>query len=452
MPGSVSRFVLPLVALATIGCLSVQTPGARSSSSMATRYEQVRDSLMSEGVIQRAGAPRIRLVIPTMGYATSAWVDASFRVSEDAYVLLVALDLDHRIRVIYPESPEQSGFVRAGGEPYRLARFHAGFGTGIQGYGSYQARYGSPEIISPFGGGGIMIAVASARPLQLERLLGAEGEFDDLALEQLLYDRSLPSAAHALAEALVLTGQEYDVDYTTFAGRRTLGSDASYASYASYAALGLSGCANGYDAGWVDAYWNGGYGARMPRFLGVYSRNGQVFARYANAGGCGAPVYYDVPVNTYPGRPRTPGDTVTTPPRGDSAGMKPPHFPGAPRFPSATPEHRIRLSASDAPPPDRDRPTIVSGLRIRPPDRIPPQAVRPARPLEAGETRMAAPSRNDPRIHVGLGGEPGIEPTRFEPRRDEPARVEPRMEPPRADAPRAEPARVPVSPAPAPVP
>lgn len=262
MLGRVSRFVLLVVAVATTGCRTVQRPAERVSA--GTRYGAVLDSLRAEQALERAEAPHIRLVIPTMSYTSSGMVDASFHLSDDAYVRIVALDLDRRIRVLFPESSAGSGFVRGGAKWHRLMRFHAGFGTSARGYGSFQASYARAGVISPFGGGGIVLAVASARPLQLERLLDVDGDWNQQELERMMYDRSLAGAALALAHALVLTGQEYHVDYATFGGGRTL------ESYTTYATLGLSGCDNDFSVGLAGAYSYGGYGARTPRFIGLY--------------------------------------------------------------------------------------------------------------------------------------------------------------------------------------
>lgn len=467
MTGRVLRLAgmsLVLAGSAT-GCLATHAPQARDAESAAVRFERLRDSLRlaAAGEVER-DAPRIRLTMPSASWALTRYVSSSFTVSEDAYVLVVALDLDHRIRVLQPESPDESGFVAATGL-HQLTRFHAGFGGPAAGYGAYEARYGDDRI-SPVSGGGVLVAVASARPLQLERLLGPGGDWDDVAIERLLFDRSLPSATHALAQAVVLTGQDYDVDFTTFSGRRTL------AGYRTFASSGFGDCfAYG---GWVDAF-SSGYGTGTPRFLGVYSRNGQNFARYASGGdGCGRGVtYYDVPVGTYRVVPRTPADTARP---GDSIpDTRPRHFPGAPRFPSVTAEGGSSFTPADGRRPEHDQPTIVAGLRIRPPDRLPPADERPIGPMTSDARGREVHVRFERPDNVGTGGGPGgvsgshyeplrhepaqgaparLEPARTEPARTEPPRVEPpRSEPPRVDPPRAEPVRsAPVTQSPAVVP
>jgi hypothetical protein len=179
-------------------------------------------------------------------------------------------------------------------------------------------------------------------------------------------------------------------------------------------------------------------------------------------------VYYDVPVPTPVGVPRdtTHRDTTNT-------GKRPPHIPGAPRFPSVTGDNTTlrRLAPSDARGADRERPVVASGLRFRRPEQLPveptdrlgrfsPRDGEPfARRLPASSdverVRPTAHPRDEPsaarpveRVAPEQRQAPRSEPVRTEPAHIEPARSEPA---PREPAPRESPPREPVHPMPAPV-
>ncbi|HET9012848.1 MAG TPA: hypothetical protein VFN38_13575, partial [Gemmatimonadaceae bacterium] len=362
----------------------------------------------AQGADEVAAAPRVRLVLTPTAYSGTGFVEAAFRLSEDAYVLVVAVDLDRRIRVLHPESPDESGFATAG-DRNRLTRFFAGFG-GAQ-FGRYTS-YSLTQRISPFGGEGVMIAIASERPLQLERLMDAGGDWDEDKLANLVFDQSLAGAAHALGRALVLTGQEYSTDYTTLGGRRTLGGYTSLAARSFGDCGGLGAMDAGfstYSFGYADGPRYDGMGAVL---LGFHRVDGQLFARYAYAsGGCGRPLYYDVPV---PGPRVTPPDTT----KHDTTvvARRQPRFPGAPRFPQLSPDSASgpltrrssdRASAGEAT--GRLRPPVAGGLRFRPPEQLPVEGIRPA------ERRMTprdldAPARRAPSAEQAPPGQAGDAP------------------------------------------
>jgi hypothetical protein len=444
MTGLAFRFPrLTLAALlAAGGCASLPAPESSRSVPMATRFQQVLDSVKSVSALEAdevAAAPRIRLVVPPTSLAMDRYVESSFRVSSNAYVLVVAVDLDRRVRVLHPQSPDESGFV-ASSDSKRLSRFFAGFGTAA-GYsdGSYLTRYDVSQRISPLGGSGVLLAIASDRPLQLDRLVGPNGDWDEQELARLVFDLSLPGAAHALGRATVLTGQDYNVDYSTFTGDRSFGSYAFAANRLDACdmafAFGSSRSAYGYGIN------EGPYRGPMTRFIGLFQRDGQTFARYAQ-GSCAGARYIDVPVSGMP-RP-VPPDSAAAP---DTSTKRKPIHPGAPRFPSVTAEDgatagrevHIRLEPSTADR-GRERPVTVSGLRFRTPDELAPAGERPA------DIRMAPRHPRvgrDPQREAAALPMPVREPhARAEPVRAEPVRAEPvRAEPVRAEPARAEPVR-----------
>jgi hypothetical protein len=197
-------FAIPLVVACTSAGVS---PGW-------VRYEpgqfaQLQDSL-KRAAQERASEPRIRIITPSI-LGLNRFVESSFRVSEDAYVAVVAVDYDGWAHVVYPESPGASGLVEAN-TLYRLPTFFAGFGS--QRLVSFAG--GRPRASSPQRTSGLIFAVASDRPLQLQRLATNDGDWDVFAIERLLWGRSFNDGAFALGRTLTLTGQDFDIDFSGF--------------------------------------------------------------------------------------------------------------------------------------------------------------------------------------------------------------------------------------------
>ena len=439
-----------LVLVAMVGCVTVQQPGVRPQESAAIRYQRVLDSValaVSLEADEVLTAPRIRLIVPPAALAMDRYVEASFNLSADAYVLVVAVDLDRRIRVLYPESPDESGFA-ARTSQNRLTRFFAGFGGGsANGYGTYLARYEATQRITPFDGGGVLLAVASDRPLQLDRLVGPDGEWSEEALSRLVYEQNLSGAAHAVGRAVVLTGQDYNADYRTFSGGRSFG------AY-SYAARSLDGCSfasgisrNNPLADVYDSWFRGSnYAGSAVRFLGYFQRDGRTFARYLQ-GGCAGTSYYDVPVvSPLP----IPPDSA----RPDTSVQRKRRFPGARQFPSVASDSGgrmvpVRLSPSGARDIGRDRPVIASGIRFRHAEELPREAIRPASgrftpreavarvPERAVERQQSPERRLEPRAEGARERTPAKvrEVQSTEVREAQPATVRDAPPPPTRDAP-----------------
>ena len=475
-PRFAARSLLGAVALA--GCATVQWPASSRLETGAAQFARVLDSIRTAQSLEDdevASAPRIRLVVPPTSFVNDRYVEASFRLSSDAYALVVAVDRDRRIRVLHPESPDQSGFAPAG-TSNRLTRFFAGFG-GVRpnGYGTYHARFDVSQRISPLGGGGVLLAVASDRPLQVERLIGADGDWDELELGRLVFEQSLSSAAHAIGRAVVLSGQDFNTDYTTFTGGRTFTAVRSFAAsgFACDLASGFSRY-GAYDDG---LSYQPGYGAAsLPRFIGFIQREGRTFARYAQGGECGSASYYDMPVPS--SRPSLP-DTTT---RDSIAGRRIPRLPGAPRLPSIVDDGTVAGTPTMSVSPRTrgaggERPIVASGLRFRPPELVPGDAAPPMGMRMSPRAASDAPSRAHPQgsetstlrrersaeriverpAHSAPRQEPRAEAVRERPAgetpvRETPVREAPVREAPARDAPAREAVRrerAPVSPAPA---
>jgi hypothetical protein len=281
-----------LGALALGGCIASQggSPGAGTENAASS-------------------VPLIHLNLLGAGASTN-YVDAGFQVSEDAYVMIVAVDLDRRVRVVFPEAPDESGYVTAHSSK-RITRFFAGFGPISRRYANFSL---ATQPITRNGGGGILLAIASNRPLQLGGLADGEGDFNEESIARLVFNASAPSAAYSLGRAVTRSGQQFNTDYSSFGGG--LGGHGTFASNSFSECGGLAGF--GYD-GFADSYSNGSLANGDAPFVIYFRSNGVLYAQYLNGGRCGR-ASYSAPIPVQ-GAPRIPMDTthrdsVTSPYRG----------------------------------------------------------------------------------------------------------------------------------------
>ncbi|MEP6622421.1 MAG: hypothetical protein ABJE47_24065, partial [bacterium] len=302
-----------LCALSLAACSALpepETAPSETSQHFAT-VDEARSALVApEG---QTSAPHVRLFIPGTYGGGTPYVDASFRVTADAYVMVVAIDLDRRIRVLYPEAPNESGFMSAS-SPKRLDRFFSGFGNANRGRFSFASNAVQP--ISQYSGPGIVLALASDRPFQFDRVADSDGDWDERALGRLVFESSVYGAERRLGEALAITGQEFNTDFANFGSRGAFGGFNTFA-LGSYGGLGCGGSFAddyGYTNGYGDAYGSslgyGGFSAGLVRYQVV---NGTRYVSYLIEGGCGRNYYSAwVPIGMEPTRPVRP-DTARKP-------------------------------------------------------------------------------------------------------------------------------------------
>ena len=324
-----SCLVLATVSLA--GCASVRSPQRSPGQTSARAESGQRDS------IDRAPAPRISLRMPSGGFAGGQYVEAAFRVADDAYALVVAVDRDLRVHVIYPESPTDAGFVQRSHE-FRSERIFAGFGQPWTG-----------DMRLRFLRGGVVLAVASARPLQYERLTDANGDWDEVAIAELLDRGGTSNATSALARKVTLTGQTYSTDFSSFSGSRFESLATAFDSYAGYPSscgvssyFGFGGGSyesrNGRDQLFA-TYGYSGYGHSIQ----YEQRGNQLYKVVELTGRCGELIYTQVtPVPPMlPSVPGVPRDTTTR----DST-MRPASTDRRSLSPAATTEIRVRSASA----------------------------------------------------------------------------------------------------------
>ncbi|HEY2026701.1 MAG TPA: hypothetical protein VGG78_06800 [Gemmatimonadaceae bacterium] len=191
--------LVPAVLAVLAGCATA----TRRAESPAERYLRVRDSVEALTAAPTSEtAPAIRIYVrPT--YAPSSYVDVDFRTDDDSYALVLAIDYDNRVRVLYPETPTATAWVASRQQP-ELHPFFAGFGdTGLD------PRY-------RFLRGGVVVAIASARPLQFHQIANDRGGWDERAILGLLDRINVMQGAEELGQALTLPNQDYSYDYATF--------------------------------------------------------------------------------------------------------------------------------------------------------------------------------------------------------------------------------------------
>ena len=190
-------------------------------------------------------------------------VAASFRLDEDAYVVVVNVGRDGYANVIFPESPEDDGFMR-GGRTYRLPAFFAGFPRHTRSdYGRlYTATSAYDEVYDRYAG--YVFVIASWRPMHFE-LTEALGLWDNyrLAAHEERLDPYI--VMHRFADQLVPgRSRDYTARFARYAAfNRGFGGQTAFAScshygsrfgaYPSWAYFGL------VSAGWVPIYGYGHY-------------------------------------------------------------------------------------------------------------------------------------------------------------------------------------------------
>jgi hypothetical protein len=129
------------------------------------------DSAAAQLVADEVG-PRISVAADFDYSGGSRRVEARFHMYDDAYVVVGHLDAAGRLRIVFPSSPGDDGFVR-GQKIYHVPSFFAGFADEYQWrYTDYRYRYHSTasRTDSYDAGLGYVFVVASWRPMRLDRI------------------------------------------------------------------------------------------------------------------------------------------------------------------------------------------------------------------------------------------------------------------------------------------
>ena len=268
----------------------------------------------------RQRAPIVRVFSSEGTGVVSNYVTPVVRLSEDAYVFAVMMDLDGRIQILQPDFPGISVRIRANKE-LRLPNFFAGFNSPSQGSRYGMASYnGAADLGNDVRG--TVIALASRAPFNLE-LIEADGDWNLAAVRQLIDRRTPEGAAQALAKYLGAKGEPIGRDYMRFAGQRP--SYYAYNSYDDYAYCGYGGY--GYSS-LSGGYYRADAFSRIAQLRAVGLR--PIVVGYD---ACGAPIVVVAPFS-HSGRLPAP---YTPRPRGDTTVFPKSHFPqGFPHRPPVT--------------------------------------------------------------------------------------------------------------------
>src|SRR5690242_5948708 len=103
------------------------TPQKDSSQAQvaAGHWRRIQDSVTAQGIADRRG-PRARVYVNFRTIGGERRVQPGFSMSDDAYVLVAHVDADGRLRVLFPKTPQDDGYVE-GGRSYQIPEFDAGF-------------------------------------------------------------------------------------------------------------------------------------------------------------------------------------------------------------------------------------------------------------------------------------------------------------------------------------
>ena len=310
-------------------------------------WQQLRDSITAQAIADEEG-PRVKLRANYESFSGSRRLRASFTLEDDAYVLIGQLDAAGRLTVIFPESPDDDGFVRGGGKSYETAERFAGFDDEYFTRARYNGLFKSAaaQVDAYDRGSGYLFIVASWRPMRFDRISdGARFAAYDLDEYDMIRD-----PRPAIAELAALIAGDNREAYTL-----------EFAQY--YRSMSLSGgtFASAFSSGCYSSYY-GGYNP----FYG-FSPIASMYAfnyGYANGfmGGCGSRPYYYFGNSTYfPGTVAVTPTPVPTP-------MRPIAPPGSPRLPPLSPHPRQPLdrAGGDTRAVQPVRPTITADASARP--------------------------------------------------------------------------------------
>ena len=168
-----TRFALPWSALVTLTFAAACATGRHSNPDGAPRpsWRAERDSITAQRIADEVG-PRVTIRALMDHYAGSRHVEASFHMYDDAYVLVGHLDAAGRMRIVFPQGPNDDGFVRAD-KIYHVPSFFAGFSEEYRWrYSEYRQRYRNTasRYDSYDAGLGYVFIIASWRPMRLDRI------------------------------------------------------------------------------------------------------------------------------------------------------------------------------------------------------------------------------------------------------------------------------------------
>ncbi len=199
MSSPVARSFFGLLLLGAGACATAGAPGtsARRAHSASSRraetlqyWRQLQDSITAQTIADQEG-PRVSIRAEFENYAGTRHVESYFNIKDDAYVFVGHIDANGIVKVLFPEKPDDDGFVR-GGKTYHTTPVYAGFENDYlwrrahyySEIATSRARFDSYDY-----GTGYMFIIASWRPMRFDRIAeDAKWSTFELASDQLLDD------------------------------------------------------------------------------------------------------------------------------------------------------------------------------------------------------------------------------------------------------------------------
>jgi uncharacterized protein DUF4384 len=399
-----SRLAIALVVVASSACASssqrAQTsPVQTGSTSERVSRRELRDSAVAQAIADMEG-PGASIRADFSSFGGSRRVEASFRMNDDAYVVVGHLDAGGRLQIVFPTDPSDDGFVK-GGKSYRVPAFFAGF-TGEYAYQRSVNRYRyqsmSSRLDSYDGGQGYVFLVASWRPMRLDRISDG-GRWQTYEITDISYMSDPREAVEELAAAIAADNREaYTVRYADY--RRSNYGAFSTASLFNFGGRGYCQTLLGYDSFYsiFDSYESSYYGCGSSRYYNT-PRFGFGYAGYTPRPTTPVTTQPPTPggttvVGSIDHRPRQPGDqkgTVTDPSNPEQGPRTEPRGEDTDRN-SGIGLRRRGLVATDMGGTTREQPVRASsgalGIRDRP--RI--------------QDMLGHRDLNDPRARAGVDG------------------------------------------------
>jgi hypothetical protein len=243
---------------------------------------------------ERGRAPVVSLSAGLGSSVVSNYIEPTIRLSEDAYVFAISVDVDRNVQVLHPDLPGLSVKMTSR-KQLQLPSFFAGYGERGQGMANYASSYYDGFAYEPGFSDtrGTVIALASRKPFNLDAVT-SDGDWDFTALRGLVDRRDPLSAASALARHLGAQNEPIGRDIYRFAGAPRYYSSAYYDCHPVYGALGYG------------SFGYGSYGRGIRYFQVAALRQAGYVVQFIGIDACGEPrfaVFRGAVTQTPGGRP-----------------------------------------------------------------------------------------------------------------------------------------------------
>ena len=390
-----TRFALPWSALVslTFAAGACATGGSSLDPDAAPRpsWRAERDSITAQRIADEVG-PRVRIRADMEHFAGSRHVQASFHMYDDAYVLVGHLDAAGRMRIVFPQGPNDDGYVRAD-KIYHVPNFFAGFSDEYRWrYSEFSQRYrnSASRYDSYDAGLGYVFIIASWRPMRLDRITNGD-RWESYEIADVNYMSDPREAIEELAGLIAGDNREaYTIEYAHY----------STTNYGNYSMAAFNRC---YDPAYSLSRFGFGFGFASFGFSPFLGFGYSPFSGFGDACGYSG---YSYGAYAYNWRGYTPGSAappiftppVIVPPTRGTPILHRPRFPGDTA--SGGPVSRVpRAVATDQPSGEN------AGYRRRglvAEDATPPRRGQAIRRIPADDG--AAGGRSRPGLSEMMGG------------------------------------------------